>query len=329
MDSTEEITRQAKIDQLQRLGEIALQNYGLANAALTFISDTANTVFRVDTPQQQYTLRIDPFPPDPELLPMLEAELFWLAALRTDTALNVPEPVSAQDGALVQVVSTPELPEGHPVTLLKWLPGTLVDEQPTPDILRQMGAFMAQLHHHAEQFTFPEGIIRTHTPWDKLAYWGNPENDTTKTITPEQRALCSRAAERLLTEIEQIGTQVEYGLIHADLHLANCLLHKGKLGVIDFADCRFASFFYDMAVPLTYLDERQDYAELKAAFFEGYTSQRNLPNGCKAAVQTFMVARALDIIEWIHFDWPHPEHYPFGPGLLAEALRRIQAYLRS
>jgi len=147
-------------------------------------------------------------------------------------------------------------------------------------------------------------------------------------LTPEQHDLCCLASKRLSTEITQIGTQEEYGLIHADLHLANCLLHEGELGVIDFADCRFASYFYDMAVPLTYLDERPDYEDLRDAFFNGYAKERTLPEQFAAAVQTFMVARAIDIIEWIHLDWPNPNHFPFGPELLATAIRRIRNYMK-
>jgi Ser/Thr protein kinase RdoA (MazF antagonist) len=190
-----------------------------------------------------------------------------------------------------------------------------------------MGAFMAQLHHHAEHFALPDGITRSHTSWDKLAYWQDRRNDTSATLTAEQRDLCAMAAERLSAEIEQIGTDRDYGLIHADLHLHNCLLHEGKLGVIDFADCRFASYFYDIAVPLTYLDEHRNYEALRAAFYEGYASVRSLPDQSETAVQTFMVARAFDIIEWIHFDWPSPTHFSFGPELLASAIRRIRCYM--
>jgi Ser/Thr protein kinase RdoA (MazF antagonist) len=78
---------------------------------------------------------------------------------------------------------------------------------------------------------------------------------------------------------------------------------------------------------LTYLDERSDYELLRAAFYEGYAGVRSLPDGTQAAVQTFMVARAFDIIEWIHLDWPSPTHFPFGPALLASALRRIESYM--
>jgi Ser/Thr protein kinase RdoA (MazF antagonist) len=104
------------------------------------------------------------------------------------------------------------------------------------------------------------------------------------------------------------------------------LLHDGKLCVIDFADCRYTSYFYDMAVPLTYLDEREDYEVLRAAFIEGYADVRSLPDRTEAAVWTFMVARAFDIIEWIHLDWPSPTHYAFGPQLLDSAIRRIRLY---
>jgi Ser/Thr protein kinase RdoA (MazF antagonist) len=322
------VTRATQRKRLRRLGEIALQRYGIDDARLRFISDTASFVFRVDAQDQRYALRVDPEPADERWLAMLKAEMAWLAALRRETRLAVPEPVAAQDGGLAQVVAADGVPGARLVSLLRWMPGRLIGDRPTPGILAQMGAFMAHLHHHAERFVFPDGATRPHTAWDKLAYWGDRRNDTSATLTAGQRGLCAAAAKRLQAEIAQLGRDRDYGLVHADLHLHNCLLHEGKLGVIDFADCRFASYFYDMAVPLTYLDERQDYEPLRAAFYEGYASVRSLPDGTEAAVQTFMVARAFDIIEWIHLDWPNPTHFPFGPALLASAGRRIEGYMR-
>ena len=127
--------------------------------------------------------------------------------------------------------------------------------------------------------------------------------------------------------IERIGTDRAYSLIHADLHPHNCILYEGRLGVIDFSDCRFASHFYDMAVPLKYLDERRDYRGLWAALYRGYRRIRPLPDQAESAVQVFMVARAFDLIEWIHFDWPSPTHHPWGPALLVNALQRIRQYM--
>jgi Ser/Thr protein kinase RdoA (MazF antagonist) len=326
MKPFDQVTRTTQRRRWRRLGEIALQQYGIENARLRFVSDTGNVVFRVDVPRQRYALRIDPEPANADLRAMVEAEMCWLAALRQDTMLHVPEPVAAQDETLAPVVSSEEVPGAHLVTLLRWMPGQLVGDRPTPAMMEQMGAFMAYLHDHTGQFSFPDGITRPHTEWNKLAYWQDPRNDTSDTLTAEQRELCAAASKRLLADIEQIGTDRDYGLIHADLHPNNCLLHKGHLGVFDFADCRFASHFYDMAVPLAYLAEHQGYEALRASFYQGYRRVRPLPDRTEGAVLTFMVARAFDLVEWIHLDWPSPTHHPWGPALLASAVRQIRDY---
>ena len=282
---------------------------------------------------QQYALRIGSEPADDQWLTRTKAELLWLFALQRDTALSVPEPVTAQDGTLVQRVSTDKIADGRLVTLLRWMPGQRIGKRPRSNLVRQIGAFMAQLHNHTDQFTLPDNINRPHTRWDKLRYWQDPQNDTSDTLTREQRHLCAVASQQLLAEIEQIGIEKDYGLIHADLTLNNCLLHQGQLGVIDFADSRYASHFYDIAVPLTDITEYwtievRDYEALRATFYEGYSQIRPLGRRYEAAVETFMVARAFDVVEWIHLDWPSLTYFPFGPQLLSQAIQRIKGYLK-
>jgi Ser/Thr protein kinase RdoA (MazF antagonist) len=327
MKPFDQVTHATQRKRWRHLAETALRRYGIADSKLQFISGTCFIVFRADAPSQRYALRIDPESPAPESLSMLKAEMHWLYALQRDTPLAVPEPVMAQGGTFVQVVSTEGIPQPHAVTLLGWMPGRLVGDRPTRGTMTQLGAFMARLHLHAERFVLPKGAARPHTQWDKLGYWTDPRNDTSKTLTVEQRDLCTAAAGRLLADIEQIGADGDYGLIHADLHLGNCLLYQGGLQVIDFGDCRFSSFFYDMAVPLTFLEEHRDHEALRAAFYGGYTGVRPLADGCEATVQTFIVARAFDLIEWIHLDWPSPTYRPNGPQILASAIRQIGDYL--
>jgi Ser/Thr protein kinase RdoA (MazF antagonist) len=38
-----------------------------------------------------------------------------------------------------------------------------------------------------------------------------------------------------------------WGLIHADLHRDNILLHHGEIGVIDFDDCGWGYYLFDLA----------------------------------------------------------------------------------
>jgi Ser/Thr protein kinase RdoA (MazF antagonist) len=326
MKPFDQVARATRINRWRRLGETTLHQYNIKDAKLRFVSDTAFVVFRVDTPSQRYVLRIDPELADDRWLPMLKAEICWLSALRRDTALAVPEPITAQDGTSVQVVSVEGIPGPHLVTLLRWMPGRLIGNHPTRKIMAQVGAFMAHLHCHAEHFVLPDGASRPHTEWGKLSYWQDPRNDTSATLTAQQRDLCATASERLLADIEQFGRDSDYGLIHADLHLGNCLLYDGTLQVIDFGDCHFASYFYDIAVPLTFLTEHPDLEALRASLYDGYTRVRSLPDHAEAAVQTFTVARAFDLIEWIHLDWPSPTYRPWGPQLLDSSIQQIRDY---
>lgn len=327
MKSFNEVARATQRKRLRDLAVMGLQRYGIADAKLRFLSDTANTVFRVDTAEQRYVLRINPYPVTVRLSMRIEAELRWLLALQHDTTLAVPLPIAAQDGALLQVVATKGIPEARCVTLLRWMSGRTVGERANAKVLAQMGAFMAQLHCHTEQFVLPDHITLPDASWNKLTYWQDRQHDTSVTLSTQQADLCAIASEQLLAEIEQIGRDRDYGLIHADLNLYNCLMHQGQLRVIDFADCRFDSHFYDIAVPLTYLEEQQNYEALCAAFYEGYNRVRRLGGHYKRAVETFMIARAFDMIEWIHFDWPSPTHFPYGPELLSSAIERIRKYM--
>jgi Ser/Thr protein kinase RdoA (MazF antagonist) len=164
------------------------------------------------------------------------------------------------------------------------MPGRLIADRPMPGILAQMAVFMAQLHHHVYRFAFPDGATRPHTAWGKLAYWCDRRSDTSTVLTAEDRGLCAAAAERFQAEIARVGYDRDYGFIYADVHLHNCLLHEGELSVIDLADCYFASYFYDMAVPLRHLDERRDYEPLRAAFYEGCAGVRPPPDGSEAVI---------------------------------------------
>ena len=71
----------------------------------------------------------------------------------------------------------------------------------------------------------------------------------------------------------------EFGLIHADLHLGNVLFWRGEVRVIDFDDCGFGYWLYDIAVALWELRYRTDYEDFRSALIEGYTQHRPLPPG--------------------------------------------------
>ena len=89
------------------------------------------------------------------------------------------------------------------------------------------------------------------------------------------------------------------GLIHADLHQENVLFGNGSVGVIDFDDCGWGFFLYDLAVPLSEVTLRPAYPAMRDALLEAYARRRPLPDDAGTHVDAFIVLRGLQILVWV------------------------------
>src|SRR5438046_90382 len=86
------LSHRAQVCRMTELARTALAAYPLSGLRLRLQAHRFNTTFRVFAPGgDQYLLRI----PRPSQISFEEArsELLWLAALRKETPLQVPEPV--------------------------------------------------------------------------------------------------------------------------------------------------------------------------------------------------------------------------------------------
>ena len=200
MKKFEDLSRRTQRNKFKELGIEALLQYGIHEGKLRFISDTSNVIFRVDTSQERYVLRIDPELISPSIKMRIEVEMHWLFCLRRDTDLEVPQPVRSAEGSLVTVATTTSLPDGRYVSLLKWMDGRLIGENPSLKSMRQLGTFMAKLHKHADRFALPPHLIPHETSWEKLTYWHDPQIDSSKNLTPYQQEICAAASKKLLDD---------------------------------------------------------------------------------------------------------------------------------
>jgi Ser/Thr protein kinase RdoA (MazF antagonist) len=127
---------------------------------------------------------------------------------------------------------------------------------------------MAHLHRHAERFAPPPGFTREHIDTeDALQEW--PAALRQGILSLAAAAIVAAAAERLRDEARSLSpTPTTFGLIHADLHPANLLVRHREVCAIDFGDCAFGYFAFDIAVWLVALAESgwPDLAEKRAAF---------------------------------------------------------------
>ncbi|WP_137389966.1 phosphotransferase enzyme family protein [Rhodoligotrophos defluvii] len=92
-------------------------------------------------------------------------------------------------------------------------------------------------------------------------------------VTPEIRTLLERLKRELISRLATFGKSSDrYGLIHADMRLANLLIDDGMTRLIDFDDCGFGWFLYDFAAGVSFIEDHPQVPALKAAWVKGYRS---------------------------------------------------------
>jgi Ser/Thr protein kinase RdoA (MazF antagonist) len=335
------VSHDARLQHLITLAEGALACYDLQGTSLTLLSETANAVFHVAMPSgrpqrmsetastrdgAEYALRL--CPPHGHGPQTIAEELQWLLALRRDTDLVVPEPVPACDGTLVREIRDPDTPVPWQGVLFHWVPGERRTETLTPPDLERVGMCMARLHQHAAAFVTAQHppLTRRARFCDVLA-WRHGFKPAVAVYSPRDLAVFAAAAQWVHTAcqaLEEIGHGV--GFIHADMHQWNYLFHGEEVRVIDFDDCGWGYYAYDMAVTLTDIHDREDFAALRQAFLTGYTRVQPLPPGCEPYIKHFGAARVLFMLQWL-LGRSHPECWEWGEAYIRNAVGRLECLL--
>ena len=281
------------------LAAAALPQFGLsARATATLCNVSENHTYRVEDPAsgQVYALRVHR--PGYRTAPQIEAELQWVDALRDHDAVDTCVPVPAPGGERVLSV------DGHNVVLWEWLPGAEPDPEGDAvlDGFRVLGAVSARMHAHARAWTRPSGFDRP--AWDYVhtlgaaGHWGRWQDGLG--MGREELALLGRLDEAIRRRLERYGQGDDrFGLVHADIRLANLLVDDGHVRVIDFDDCGFAWFMYDFATTVSFMEEHPRVPELQAAWLEGYRSVAPLDPDDEAELDTFVMLRRLLLVAWI------------------------------
>jgi Ser/Thr protein kinase RdoA (MazF antagonist) len=300
---------------MRRLARVALEAYGLADARYKFVLQAGNTLYRVYDPRPvptltanglfaegQYLLRIH-YPPY-QTAEAIELELAWLAAMRREAGLPVPEPVPALDGRLLTQVSVPGIPGERNCSLLRWLKGRYLTKGIGAWHYRAQGRLMAQLHNFAASWQPSPGLSKRHWDWD--GFFGDVEG--THLTASEIWSLIPQAyVEPFQAVTRQVGRVMEawgkgrdvYGLIHADLGLdANLLFWGGEARAIDFDDSGFGYWIYDLAIALEHCREDADYPRFREALLEGYAEFRTLPQAQLEQLDLFLAAWDVYLSLW-------------------------------
>lgn len=231
----------------------------------------------------------------------IESELDWLEALRRDSDVTVPTVLPARDGRRLVTVEANGTPR-H-IVHFDMVAGAEPDEGTvTLDDFRTLGRITAALHDHSRSWRRPAGFDRFSWDWanclgqaPRWGQWCEAEG-----VGSEECHLLERAQDLLQRRLSEYGTGPDrYGLIHADLRLANLLVDPPTITVIDFDDCGFGWFFYDFGTAVSFIEDDPALPEWQASWVEGYRSRRPMPSADEDMLASFVFLRRLLLLAWM------------------------------
>ncbi len=250
--------------------------------------------------KKKYVLRVNR--PGYHSLEELKGELLWMKALRRDTDLLMADVLSGSDGEYIQRLVF-DSSEDYVCTLFSFVEGEGIRGMEPERLIsyqRKIGAITAKLHLHSMSWNKDQHLPRFHWDLEDLfgegARWGDWSLNTE--LTPEQRELFGQTVEIGRGRLLDYGKSSDrYGLIHSDLNINNILIQGDQVKVLDFDDCGYGWFLYDLSTAVLEYDDTLE--EMIQAWLEGYETVRLLSEKDKAEIDTFVILRKIVRMGWI------------------------------
>lgn len=202
----------------------------------------------------------------------IESELVFLRDLRLGTGLDMPAPVVTRTGELFCL-----LPYGSDVymgVLFTWVPGVHVGGPDiTPAQMGQMARAVARLHGFSRTYSPPPGFLRPtyDANWflGAVSWRANP--DFVTLLEPEAVTCLHRVSDQVAVFLQAYPKTPEtFGLIHYDLHAGNFLFHDGVANMIDFDECGWGYYLFDVAHILFEFVEHPEFDSFKRIAAQQY-----------------------------------------------------------
>lgn len=326
----DELPHAELLERLEELAHKALPAFGLdPQATVTLLNHSENTTYRVDQPGEERPVVLRVHRVGYHTRNGIACELAWMQALRSEAGVVTPRPLPGRDGELIQTVTCDGLSPRNCV-LFEFLDGEEPHEDRLAGPFRVLGEISGRIHNHSQGWRRPANFERLHWDFEHMLgarpYWGDWHDGLA--LTPERVELLERLVAAIRRRLEAFGQGPQrFGLVHADLRLANLLIHEGETRVIDFDDSGLSWFLYDLATALSFMEEREDVPELIGEWLAGYRKVRPLSAEDEAEIPTFLMLRRMVILAWIGSHSQTDLARELGPEYTAGTCRLAERYL--
>jgi Ser/Thr protein kinase RdoA (MazF antagonist) len=301
------------------------------NTNVTLLNLSENATYRLSDPDdgRDLVLRLHRLHYHTE--PEIRSELAWIEALRQDGIVETPPPIPGRDGNLVQVLASPSGGPSRRAVAFEFSSGK--EPQRGEDLVpwfSTLGALTARMHQHVRNWPLPAGFTRKTWDFDAMfgptPFWGSWRAGLG--LDRQGTALLERALEAIANRLVRFGRGRErFGLVHADLRLANLLVDPPRLRVIDFDDCGISWFAYDFAAAVSFFEDDPIVAELMAAWLDGYRTVAPFSNEDAAEIPVFVTMRRILLVAWLASHGEIPFAQKMGVSYTAGALEMAEKLL--
>ncbi len=256
--------------------EIASQYYGLTAKAKKLGGDSdRNFLLTIRPDRFSKPIRSQKFILKIHALETLREEIeFQHAALQHLSGFEgVPSVIPNKDEKKIFTISH----EGdeYLVRMVSYLEGNLLESvvPKSPNLLRGLGAYIAQLDLALADFTHP-AMKRDEKLWDLSLTHLVIEPRLDIITSPERRDLAEKVLARFKRRVIPVLPDLHQQVIHYDANTQNLLVQEGMVNkIFDFGDLRYAPRVFEVAICAAYaLLSEEDPFEAVAHLVAGYHS---------------------------------------------------------
>lgn len=300
-----------------------------AESGLHLLNVSENATFRVTHPHTgEFTiLRIHR--PQYHTEQAIHSELDWVTSLREVQLVRTPAILPSGSGSRVIKASDSSGEERFAV-MFEYMNGVEPTEDRLVDDFVQLGAITARLHQHAKQWQRPSNFTRMvwnmETALGPNGHWGSWRDGLA--MGPSELEVLGKLSQTIGKRLNAFGDGPDrFGLIHADMRLANLLVDGSDVTVIDFDDCGLSWFMYDLGSSVSFIEDHPLIPDMVDSWVTGYRSVAPLSKEEEQELSTFIMFRRLLLVAWVGSHQDTATGQEMGPQFTKVSCDLAETYL--